>query len=232
MVAEIVNRSLKNITFNANYTWSHALDFAQNTYTQGASNAWYDPYSNPHINYGNSSFNVPQRFVAYVMYNLPGVRSSNPLKWVANGWSINDSFQMQNGLPFTAGVSSRPSGSAVSSGDHWNGAGGPSLIPQIGINTYKYPRRIVDDLRVQKEVSFEHGRSVQLIANVFNLANHQNITGFAATAMYSFSGSTLVYNGQAGTGTSPKSFMVPNNSNSSAFLYTPRQIEISARVNF
>ena len=230
MVAEVINRSLKSITFDANYTWSHALDFAQNTYTQGASNAWYDPYSNAHINHGNSQFNVPNRFVAYALWNLPGVNTSNPWKWVANGWSINSSFQMQNGLPFTAGVSGRPTGAAVPSGDHLNGSGGPSLIPQIGIYSYRYPRRIVNDLRVQKEVLFKEGRSVQLIANVFNLANHQNITGFQATYLYSFSGATLNYTGTDGTGA--KSFMVPNNSNSSAFLYTPRQIEISARINF
>ena len=35
-VVEIVNRSLKTITFDANYTWSHALDYAQNAFTQGA----------------------------------------------------------------------------------------------------------------------------------------------------------------------------------------------------
>jgi len=232
MVAEIVNRSLKQVTFNANYTWSHALDFMQNANTQGTANSWYDPFGDTRVNYGNSSYNVPNRFVAYALYNLPGISSSNPLKWIANGWSINDSFQMQNGLPFTAGSSSNPSGAATSG---WNGSGGSSVIPQIGINTYKYPRRIVDDVRVQKEFAFERGRSLQFMANFFNVANHQNITGFQATYLYLLSSSsgvtTATYTGQNGTAAS-KPFMVPNNSNSSAFLYTPRQIEISGRFNF
>jgi hypothetical protein len=231
LVAEVLNRTVKNLQFDVNYTWSHALDYSQNALTQGGSNSWYDPYTSPRLNYGNSNFNVPQRFVAYALYRLPGVNNANPLKWVANGWSINDSFQMQNGLPFTAGSSSSPSG-AITSG--WNGSGGGSLIPQIGVNTYKYPRRIVDDLRVQKEFALREGKSVELMANFFNVANHQNITGFQATYLYVLSNSAGVtsatYTGTDGTGA--KSFMVPNNSNSSAFLYTPRQIEISARLNF
>jgi hypothetical protein len=227
MVAEIVNRSFKKLTFNANYTWSHALDFMQNANTQGTANAWYDPFGNPHVNYGHSSYNVPNRFVGYALYSLPNINSSNPLKWVANGWSINNSFQMQNGLPFTSGANSKPSGAI---GTSWNGAGGTSIIPQIGYNTQRFPRRIVDDVRVQKEVAFEGGRNVQLMLNVFNVANHQNVTSYQASYLYSLSGTTATYTGQDGTG--PKTFKVVNNSNASAFLYTPRQVEISARFNF
>ena len=42
----------------------------------------------------------------------------------------------------------------------------------------QYPRTIVDDARVcRKPSTFEQGRSLQLMCNVFNVANHQNITG-------------------------------------------------------
>jgi hypothetical protein len=230
-VVEVVNRGLKSITFDANYTWLHALDFAQNSYTQGAFESWYDPYSNARINYGNSNYNVPNRFVAWALYNLPNLHTSSVIRYVSNGWSLNDSFQMQNGLPFTAGISgtAKPTG-AIASG--WNGSGFTGFIPQIGYNTYRFPRRIVDDVRVQKEFAFENGRSVQLILNAFNIANHQNVTAFKASYLYSLSGLNATYTGQNGTGTSSKSFMVPSNSNSSAFLYTPRQVEIAARFNF
>ena len=97
------------------------------------------------------------------------------------------------------------------------------------MNTFKYPRRIVDDVRVQKSIDFgeniSHVKSVDLIANVFNLANHQNITALGTT-QYSLSGSTLTYLGGGG------SFQGVTNSNSASFLFTPRQIEISARINF
>jgi hypothetical protein len=85
-------------------------------------------------------------------------------------------------------------------------------------------------MRLEKETSFEGGRSVELLCNVFNLANHQNITGVGTTS-YSLSGSTLTYQGQGSTN-SNNSLGVANNSNSSGFLFTPREIEISARFNF
>lgn len=230
LVGEVLNRSLKSITFDANYTWSHSLDFAQNANTLGATESWYDPYGHARANYGNSQWNIPNRFVAYALYNFPNLHSGNPLKWLANDWSLDDSFQMQNGLPFTGGVSGRPTGAILTS---WNGTGGPTIIPQIGYDTYKFPRRIVDDARIQKSVVFEDSktiRSVDLILNAFNVANHQNITGFAATYLYSLSGTTATYTGVNGTGN--KSFMVPNNSNSSNFTYSPRNVEIAAKINF
>jgi hypothetical protein len=236
LAAEIQNRSLKSITFDANYTWSHSLDFAQNANTQGAAESWYDPYGHARANYGDSAWNIPNRFVAYALYNFPNLNGGNPLKWLANDWSLDDSFQMQNGLPFTAGIltgssSPKPTG-GISNGFNGSGFQG-GIIPQIGYDTYKYPRRIVDDVRLQKAVVFEGSKtihSVDLILNAFNIANHQNVTGFAASYLYSLSGTTATYTGVNGTGN--KSFMVPNASNSSNFTYTPRNVEIAARINF
>jgi hypothetical protein len=227
-VAEVVNRSLKNLQFDANYTWSHALDFSQNADTAGTSNAWYDPFNNPRINYGNSSYDIPNRFVGYVLYTLPGLHSDSLVKYATNGWSINDSFQMQNGLPYTAGVSSF---TTYGIGNYLNGSSGSTLIPQVGVNTYRYPRHEVDDVRLEKDTTFEawnHSYSVQLLANAFNVANHQNVTSYASTALYQLSGTSLIYNKQPGT--TDDTFGVVNNSNSSGFLYTPREIEISARL--
>jgi hypothetical protein len=227
-VAEIVNRSLKSLQFDANYTWSHALDFSQNALTEGGTNEWYDPFNNARINYGNSSYDIPNRFVTYVLYSLPGIHSNSFVKYVTNGWSLNDTFQMQNGLPYTAGVSSF---TTYGIGNYLNGSSGSTLIPQVGVNTYRYPRHEVDDLRVQKNFDFEahnHDYTLQLLANAFNLANHQNVTSYSSTALYQLSGTSIIYNRQPGT--SDDSFDVVNNSNSSGFLYTPRELEISARL--
>jgi hypothetical protein len=69
------------------------------------------------------------------------------------------------------------------------------------------------------------------MCNVFNVANHQNITAEGTTA-YSLSGTTLTYDGQGSAYPSNNSLRVPTNSNSSDFLYTPREVEIAARFNF
>jgi hypothetical protein len=94
----------------------------------------------------------------------------------------------------------------------------------------KYPRKMVDDLRLQKEVPFGERYHLQLMLNVFNVANHQNVDGFVTTSAYSLSGYTATYQGQPGTTNS--GFAVPNSSNNSSFLYTPRQVEIAARFSF
>jgi hypothetical protein len=234
-VAEITNRSLRSIQFDANYTWSHALDFAQNTDTSSvATNNWFNPYGDYRVNYGNSSFNVPNRFVAYAMYNAPNLKSESLLKWIANDWSIDDNFQMQNGLPYTVGVSGFFSAGILSD---WNGGSGSSMIPMIGPNTERYPRHIVDDARVQKQFTFHESRpyQLQLIANVFNIANHQNIDGLGTTAYKLTSSGTTnlaTYQGQGSSNPSANTFQVPTSSNNSGFLYTPREIEISARLVF
>jgi outer membrane receptor protein involved in Fe transport len=229
LVAEVQNHSLKSIQFDANYTWSHSLDFGQNSNTtSGAVNDWYDPYKNPRYNYGDSPWNTPNRFVAYALYSFPNIQSGSPLKWIVNDWSFDDSFQMSNGLPYTVGVSGFFSAGILSD---WNGGSGSTLIPQIGSETGRYPRHIVDDIRLEKSIVFAEGRSLELMANVFNIANHQNIDGLGTTA-YKLSGTTATYQGQGTANPSNNTYLIPTSSNNSGFLFTPRQIEIAARLNF
>jgi hypothetical protein len=229
LVAEIQNHSFKSIQFDANYTWSHSLDFGQNANTTStAVNDWYDPYKNPRLNYGDSPWNTPNRFVGYALYSFPNMQSSNPLKWVVNDWSLDDSFQMSNGLPYTVGVSGFFNAGVLSD---WNGGSGSTMIPQIGPETGRFPRHIVDDARLQKAITFEGGRSLELMANFFNVANHQNIDGLGTTA-YKLSGSTATYQGQGTANPSNNTYLIPTSSNNSGFLFTPRQIEIAARLNF
>jgi hypothetical protein len=155
---------------------------------------------------------------------------------VANDWSLDDSFQMSNGLPYTVGVSGFFSAGILSD---WNGGSGATFVPQIGMNTGRFPRHIVDDVRVQKTISFAEGRDLQLMVNMFNVANHQNIDGLGTTAYkLSTTGSgasavnTATYQGQGTSNPSNNTYQIPTSSNNSGFLFTPREVEIAARFNF
>ncbi len=229
LVAEVLNRSLKSVQFDVNYTWSHSLDFGQNagTTTVG-SNDWYDPYKNPRVNYGDSPWNTPNRFVAYATYNVPNLHTNSFVKYVTNDWSLDDSFQMGNGLPYTIGVSGFFSAGILSD---WNGASGSTLIPQIGTETGRFPRHEVDDARLQKSVDFGEGRNLILMCNVFNVANHQNVDGLGTTS-YKLSGTTATYQGQGTANPSNNTYQIPTSSNNSGFLFTPREIEIAAKFVF
>jgi hypothetical protein len=234
MVWEVKTRSLHGLEADANYTWSHALDYSQNALTQGSGNSVYDPNGSMLSNYGNSNYNVPNRFVAYALYNFPNLKGGNWAKYIANEWSINDDFQMQSGLPYSVSLSGYNSNNAILSGS-LNGAGGQSYIPSnvvpgfgIGRNTLKNKRPMVDDIRVVKGIPFTERYILQLRADLFNVANHENVGGIGTTAyIFNDTGaltSTAAYQ--------PTTFGVPTSVNSSGFTFTPREIQISARLQF
>jgi Carboxypeptidase regulatory-like domain/TonB dependent receptor len=225
-VAEVQNHSLRSVQFDVNYTWAHALDYNQNTTTTTSTTNWLDPYANPRSNYGNGSYNVPNRFVAWGVYNLPKfLQSKNWASYLTNGWSVDDSFQAQSGLPLSITVSGNVASNKVLGG--WNGGGDTQYIPNVGRNTIKYPRHIVDDARVQKQIDFTERYNLQLFVNIFNIANHQNIDGINTTG-YAFTGGTT----SAVTATYQPTLGTVTSSNSSGFLYTPRQLEVGAKFSF
>jgi hypothetical protein len=225
-VGEVQNKTLKMVTFDVNYTWSHALDYLQYTGTSTTTEGWLDPYASPRSNYGSSVYNVPNRVVAYALYNVPNaVKKSSPLSYVLNGWSLNDSFQYQTGLPYSAAVSGSTTSSSISTG--WEGTGVTTYIPQIGRNTYRYPRHFVDDVRVEKTFMVKDRYGLEIFLNVFNIANHQNIDGINTTAYkLASTGATT------GTATYQSAFQSVTSSNNSNWLYTPRELEVSAKFTF
>jgi hypothetical protein len=258
LVGEIENKSLKMVQFDVNYTWSHALDYNQNESTTTLGNGWFDPYNidgyKKGANYGNSSFNVPNRFVAWALLNSPNVQTHGWLSQLANDWSMSPVFQAQNGLPYSASIGSGyPSYSAYSSS--WNGAGSNYWIPSIGRNTYMQRRTMVLDLRVEKQFTKtmqDKPYHLQLSGEFFNLANHTNVTGVSSTAynLSSNSGvtkgctssqmvsgqafdecSTMTYVPLSGTGVNATGFQAVTSANSN-FAYSPRQIMLSLRLEF
>jgi hypothetical protein len=233
LVFEILNRSVHGLQFDANYTWSHALDFNQNATSTTSTNNWLNPYAAARQNYGNSQFNVGNRFVGYVIYNLPNMHSGNVVKYLTNDWNVSNTFQMQNGLPYSAQIGSGFN-SAAALNSSWNGAPSVFYIPLIGINTYQVPRAIVDDIRLQKGIRFTERFNLLLQANMYNVANHQNFTTSEINQnVYNFaSGSVGSQANPAQLTYLPTTFQSRSGSNNSGFLYTPREFELGARLEF
>ena len=233
MIVEVQNRSNKNIQFDANYTWSHALDYNQNQSTSPTSNNWYDPLGNSAANYGNSNFNVPNRFVTWVMWQYPG-KSSNWSRFVTDGWHVNPVLQIQNGLPYSAGVSgTQPaSGALKAAGSGMNGSGSSAYLIQLGRNTFRQPSTTVLDCRLQKDLRVSERFNFELLGEMFNVLNHQNVTGVNATA-YSINSTanTLVYQPATGAGVNASGFGTVNNADSN-FVYSQRQIQVGVKLDF
>jgi len=253
MVIEVQNKSSKRMQFDANYTWSHSLDDNQNETTTDITNGFLDPYNIDGFylggNYGNSAFNVPNRFVAWTLFNFPNVREKNWSNWITNDWSLNPLFQGQNGLPYSATIGSGfNSFSAYSS--TWNGSNGSNYwIPALGRDTYKQPRTLVVDMRVEKQFIFNEKYHLQMLGDVFNLANHQNVTGVNTTAYNSTSNGSLTPSStcpvvgsqtqaecstmafQYAAGTTTPLLGTPTNANSN-FAYSQREVQLSVRLDF
>ncbi len=225
-VVEVQNHTLKSIQFDVNYTWAHALDYNQAALTTTSTTNWLNPYAGAIANYGNSNYNIPNRVVGWAVYKLPNfVDKSNWASYVTNGWSLDDSFSASNGLPVSITPSGSNSTASVLSG--WNGGGDTAYIPNIGRNTMKYPRHIVDDIRVEKSFEIKEGYHLNLLCNVFNVANHQNVDGLNTTG-YVFSGGTA----NSSTATYQTSLGTTSSTNSSGFLFSPRNVEIAAKFSF
>jgi hypothetical protein len=229
LVGELKTSSWHGLESDFSYTFSHALDFQQNANTTASAEGWYDPYGNARVNYGNSSFNVPNRVAGFVLYRLPTWHTGSFTKWAVNGWSISDNFSGQSGLPYSYSTSGSNSYFAASSG--WNGSGGISYVPALGRNTLKVRRELVDDMRLAKSFAFSDRYSLELRGEAFNIANHPNVTSVNTTAyLFSNGGSGSPLTGTA-TYQAP-TFGAATSINSSGFALTPREIQLSARFAF
>ena len=230
---DVTNRSFKWITFDANYTWAHALDYNLAQFTSNGTNNWLDPYANQRSNYGTSSLNVRHRVVGWAVLNAPNLSGHGALTYVTNGWSIKPLIQAQTGLPYSANVSGTTPSQCYLAGCYEanNGSGvtatGVTYLPQIGRNAFTLPRTIVVDTRVQKEFQFADHYNLQLIGEAFNLANHQNVTG-VNTSAYTFATNTAA---NTSTLTYNPGFQQVQTANSN-YAYSPRLIQLAVRLVF
>ena len=253
-VAQIAHRTTRNLTFNANYTWSHALDYGENNTTFTNTNNVLDPY-NIRLEYGNSNQNIPNRVVAYAVYNTPSPYKG-VLGYLLNNYEISPSFSGQNGAAYSAGlqgtydpvldngcVVGKPCTVAgvtttfnpASTSGGVNGTGGTGRVPGSDRNIFQYRRELILDTRISKRFRVADRADIELLAESFNIANHLNQTGVASTNAYGFSNGTattpnVFTNNAANFGVfDPTRFLGNANSN---FIYTPRQVQLGARVQF
>ncbi len=94
------------VSINTNYTWSHALDNISSTFSDGAAGDYglgYMDAFNPKMWYGNSDYDVRQRFVLNTTWALPwGNHSKSGLtRNLIGGWVVSGTLNIHSGYPFT-----------------------------------------------------------------------------------------------------------------------------------
>jgi len=240
LAVQVNHRMSHNIQFGTNYTWSHSIDFGQNESTFSDTNDLLIP-NNLAADKGNSIYDVRQRLVLNAVIYSPWKRNG----WAgifANGWGLSPLFQIQTGLPYSLATS----GTAPGGFGGINGSNGAFRIDVIGRNTFRFPTTWIQDLRVSKEFKFRERFGVELLADFFNLANHTNVTGINTTGYFIRSSGTVptptgpvacssaspcldFFN--PSTGALSSLFGTTTNANSN-FAYSPRQIQLGARIRF
>jgi hypothetical protein len=238
LAATFKHQMTHHLSANANYTWSHALDYGENNTTGASATALLDP-SNIKLDYGNSNQNVPNRLGVYLVGDSPW-HARGPLGYLVNNYEIAPSFQTQSGLPYSMGISGSSSKLYVTPGSattgsiittsSFNGSGGANRVPGIDRNVFQQPKTWVLDLRLSKSVVVHDRYSLEFFAEAFNLANHQNVTSVGATA-YTVAQDTkndtntlVPY-----TSTPFQSVVSTDNSN---FAFNIRQIQMAVRLKF
>ena len=263
-IVRIARYARNGFGFHANYTYAHAMDWNPNETTLVAGSDVLDP-ANFSQEYGTSNLDIRHSASIMVIFEAPW-KLRDFAGRIANGWMLSGIGQFRSGLPYTMRTSgSLPeefdaTGNAITAlGPGMNGSGGDNRVYgmgsdgrayNIGRNTFRYPNTWKADLRLAKRFDIGERRQLELIAETFNLFNHQNVTGLETTG-YSIENSgalgtrpTLCYltintAGSAscgtttitGSGTPIAAFGQPLNINATDF-YRERQIEIGVRMRF
>ena len=89
----LTSRGYHNLSFLASYTLAHALD--DWTKNSQATSALANP-ANPQYQYGNSDFDVRNRFRFSPVYNIPGTKKVPGQ--MAEGWSVSAIWALQSGF--------------------------------------------------------------------------------------------------------------------------------------
>ena len=233
------------LSLHAHYLYAHATDWNPNESGQVAGNDVLDP-ADFRLEYGTSNLDIRHSAGATVLYAVPWkLRSWEGV--LADGWSVAGVGQFRTGLPYTMRTSGYlpgyyDSGTLIDGvAPGINGSGGDNRLYSIGRNTYRYPSTYTGDARLAKRFNLARSRQLELLAESFNLFNHQNVTLIETTGYY-------VYRGAVAGGPPTLNFMTgltkaglpslttvefgkPLNVNATNF-YRPREIQLGVKARF
>ena len=108
MLVSLQKRFSTGFQFDANYSWSHAID-NQSSVTNTVSGGLICDARNPDVCRGNADFDIRHLFNAYGVWDIPLGRGHaigrNTNKWVnafIGGWSMAGIVKMHSGTPFNS----------------------------------------------------------------------------------------------------------------------------------
>jgi hypothetical protein len=130
-----LRQNYKGLSYQANYNWSRALQYAPTVADNGSSPSTFSLWnsiSDPKSDYGPSSFDVPNSFSFGGAYEVPRMSHNALVNEAASGWRLSSIIIAQSGTPFSvlnSLVDYQHNGSLVADGAT---AGTPGLPTYLG----------------------------------------------------------------------------------------------------
>jgi hypothetical protein len=193
-------RMSHGLQLDAHYTWSRTLDMATHSNGGGQTMNNYDIWAD----YGPANWDVPHRFVASYIYDLPFLKTSSQpvLRYVVAGWQIAGLTTLQSGTPINVTIGTDRANIGIS------GLQRPDLIGPVPTlncqqsptnldlidcfdpsafalpaqytfgnaprNVLRGPKAVITDLSLVKNVPVGGTVRVQIRAEIFNAFNNVN----------------------------------------------------------
>ncbi|MFC6644636.1 TonB-dependent receptor domain-containing protein [Granulicella cerasi] len=238
LAVTVEHRMAQGVQLSASYTFSKAMDYLYNqTAIPTETNDPTDPNTLAYDK-GRSVNDIPQRFTGNITFQ-PTFKIENKIaSQVANGWTLAPVWTVQSGVRYSMGLSG---GTAVTgaSASSFNGTGGVNVVnfrayrnlgnnaslPGVERDQFKYANIDEVDLRLSRGITFMEKYKLTLAAEVFNILNRQQFSGYNTTA-YTLSGSAA-----AGyTAAYQSTFGTPSQSGNT--IYRERQLQLFGRFEF
>ncbi len=229
---------------HSSFTYAHAADWNQNATAFADTDDVLDP-ANLQLEYGDSNFDIRRRLTGGLVLKTPWAGH----RWwgaLVNQYELAPTAELRDGLPYSMQTSgSVPALRYLDSlnrtealsglGASINGSGGARRIAAVGRNTFRYPVVVNADLRVSKRTQITKKVSLEILAESFNLLNHENVTAID-TVGYTLSNSSSATSlpkltWQSGTRAGSSEFGTALNGNNTN-LYQDRQIQVAAKLHF
>ncbi len=239
-VLHVSRLARRGMSFHARYTYAHAMDWNPNESSQVSGSNMLDP-TDLRAEYGTSDLDIRHSASGMLVWQSPW-KLKNIEGAFANGWMFSGIGQFHSGLPYTMRTAGsipmefRADGTAiVGLGPGMNGSGGDNRVYGVGRNTYRYPFTWKADIRLGKKFNLGQMRELELLAESFNLFNHQNVTQLETTGYYISSpnseSSLPTLNYLTGLKTGQTEFGKPLDVNAVDF-FRPRQFDFGLRMRF
>jgi hypothetical protein len=232
MVLQFNRNVSSGLGFRFNYTWSHSLDFNQNSSTFTTYNNTLSPtpftylfdgvsHFVPRPDYGNSDYDIRHRFTGSLHWSPRVLKQSHGVLHAAlDHWALAPIIQIATGKPFSDSISGDAPITTCAGCLGFMGTGGQARLPFLGRNTFRYGNLYNVDLRLSRHINFGERKNLEFLAEAFNLFNHQIVTD-RSDSYYSVYNSTLDYYSGFGTPTAAANT-----------IYRERQIQLASRFHF